>query len=309
MFRFIRCASHPVLLLLLACGLSCSKKGDPAATRRAIARATPVGVPVDAGVVIGAIDPAGVAPYSGPSATVFGTVTMTGDPPPRLEQVLAKIPMECESAASVYGRLFREGKGRAVADVMVAVTGYKGYVPAREPAHRVKVDHCAWESRTIAVTFGQRIEIVNESKRTFIPKLLGSPQQAMLVSVPHGDPVSVYPMHPGRYILADAGFPFMQAEVFVVKYSTHDVTDLDGRYSIGGVPPGEVTVTAFLPAIGAQATSRVKLLPNTSRRVDFTLKFDVSQLKAAEATDAGPADAGKAPEPDQDARMPAQPAK
>ena len=213
--------------------------------------------------------------------------------------MIAQIPMECQAAAPVYGTLFREGKGRAVADVMVAVTGYKGYVPARKPVRRVTVDHCAWESRTIALTFGQRIEIVNESKRTFIPKLLGSPQQAMLVSVPHGDPVAVYPVHPGRYVLSDAGFPFMQADVFVVKYSTHDVTGLDGRYSVGGVPPGEVTVTAFLPAIGAQASARVKLLPNASRRADLTLKFDAAQLRAAKSTDAGAADAAKASEPTQ----------
>jgi hypothetical protein len=312
MFRLIRCAGRSLLpwgALLLACGLTVGcKKEDPAAIRRAIARATPVGVPIDAGVVIGSVDPAGAAPYDGPSATVLGTVIMTGDPPPRLEQVLAKIPMECQAAVPVYGSLFREGKGRVVADVMVAVTGYKGYVPAREPAHRVKVDHCAWDARTVAVTFGQRIEIINESKRTFIPKLLGSPQQAMLVSVPHGDPVSVYALHPGRYRLTDAGFPFMQAEVFVVKYATHDVTDLAGRYSIGGVPPGEVTVTAFLPATGAQVSTTVKLLPNTSRRVDFTLKFDASQFKApAESAEAGAADATRASTPDQDAQPPAEP--
>ena len=245
MLRSIRSASRPVLLLLLACGLSggCKKEANPAATRQAIARATPVGVPVDAGVVIASVDPAGVAPYAGPVSTVFGTVTMTGDPPPRLDRVLESIPTQCQAAASVYGRLFREGKGRTVADVLVAVTGYRGYVPARAPAVRVKVDHCAWESRTIALSFGQRIDIVNESSRTFIPKLLGSPQQAMLVAVPHGDPVPLYPLHPGRYVLSDAGFPFMRADVFVVKYSTHDVTDLDGRYSVGGIPPGEVTVT------------------------------------------------------------------
>ncbi|MBN1607723.1 MAG: carboxypeptidase regulatory-like domain-containing protein [Polyangiaceae bacterium] len=297
MFRSIRFASRTVPLLLLACGFGCGcRKQDPVQTRKAIVRATPVGVPVDAGVVIDAVNPAGVAPYAGPVAMVFGTVTMKGDPPPRLDRVLAKIPTQCEGAASVYGSLFREGKGRAVADAMVAVTGYKGYVPAREPSHRVKVDHCAWESRTVALSFGQRIEIINESTRTYVPKLLGSPQQAMLVSVPHGDPVAVYPLHPGRYVLADAGFPFMQADVFVVKYSTHDVTDLGGHYSIGGVPPGEVTVTAFLPAIGAQASTKVKLLPNASRRVDLTLKFDASALKAAEPSDAGTAEAAKAAE-------------
>lgn len=286
-----------LLVLLVACGLTpACKKEDPAAKRQAIARATPVGVPVDAGVVIDAVNPAGAPPYAGPTATVFGTVTIAGDPPPRLDDVLSQIPAECQAAASVYGTLFREGQGRVVADAVVAVTGYKGYVPARGAVQRVKADHCAWEKRTLVVTFGQRIEVINESKRTFIPKLLGSPQQAMLVSVPQGDPVGIYPLQPGRYILADAGFPFMQADVFVVKYSTHDVTGLDGRYSIGGVPPGEVTVSAALPAAGAEATTKVQLLPNTSRRVDLVLKFDASSLEKAESSvDAGASNAVPAP--------------
>jgi hypothetical protein len=314
MFRAIRSTIRfvlPGVTLLFACGLACGcKKEGPAAMRQAIARATPVGVPVDAGAVIGTVDPAGDPPYAGPTATVFGTVTMTGDPPPRLDKVIAKIPAECEAATSVYGSLFREGKGRIVADAMVAVTGYKGYVPARGPAYRVEVNHCAWESRTLVVTFGQRIEVVNKSNRTFIPQLLGSPQQAMLVAVPHADPVAVYPLHPGRYILADAGFPFMQADVFVVKYSTHDVTDLDGRYSIGGIPPTEVTVTAFLPAIGAEASTKVKLLPNTSRHVDLMLKFDASSLKeSAGPADAAAAETARAPESDNAARPPAAPAR
>ena len=69
------------------------------------------------------------------------------------------------------------------------------------------------------------------------------------------------------------------------------------KASVGGVPPGEVTVTAFLPATGAQASSKVKLLPNASRRVDFTLKFDASKLKAAEPADPGAADAATAAAP------------
>jgi hypothetical protein len=98
----------------------------------------------------------------------------------------------------------------------------------------------------------------------------------MLVAVPDGDPVAVYPTDPGHFVLMDAGFNFMQADVFTLKYSTFDVTDIGGKYSIGRIPPGEVTVTAFLPATMQKVERRLTLKGNTSKRLDFELKFDAA---------------------------------
>ena len=47
-----------------------------------------------------------------------------------------------------------------VADVLVAVTGYSGYLPEKEPHQTVPVRGCAYDTRTIALTFGQTIDVV-----------------------------------------------------------------------------------------------------------------------------------------------------
>lgn len=270
-----------VSLVVLALAGGCSKSQDE---RRAPPNdSVAVGIPVEAGVVHQAVNPAKAPPYAGPSATVFGAVTITGDPAPVLNDIVATIPEECRSAVQVYGRLFREGQGRVVADALVAVTGYRGFVPARGPAVTLSADRCSFETRTIALTFGQRIDVKNQddrANRTYIPKLLGARQDAMLVAIPKGDPVGVYPLNPGQYALVDSGFPFMRADVFALKYSTHDVTDLKGHYTIGGIPPGEVTVSAYLPAIEATAERRVTLAPNSSKRIDLTLRFDAAAYAA-----------------------------
>ena len=279
--RIFKCSICAVALAAAAVG--CDKSS------RESKDAVPVGIPVDAGIVKAVVDPAGAGPHSGPTATVFGTVTISGDPAPTLNDVIAQIPEECQSSKQYWGKLFREGKGRALADVLVAVTGYKGYVPAPGVAVPVSAERCKFDTRTIAVTFGQRIDVTSKDDRTYIPNLIGANQQAMLVAIPKGEAVGVYPLRPGHYELADAGFPFMRADVFTLKYATHDVTDLKGHYTVGRIPPGTVTVSAFLPVTGATQQKKVTLAPNSSKRLDFTLAFDA----AAYARSVGQAAAGR----------------
>jgi hypothetical protein len=178
--------------------------------------------------------------------------------------------------------LFREGPGRTLADVLVAATDYgQNYVPAPGPTHRVVVHDCAWQSRTVALTFGQDITVVNEGKQPHVPELLGAHSPARLVSIPGGAPVQLYPMKVGRYNLLDMMNIFMQVDVFVLKYATHAVTGIDGRYAIAGLPAGELTVNAFSPQAGLVEQRKVRLSAGQTAEVDFTLRFDQKQYAAA----------------------------
>jgi hypothetical protein len=221
------------------------------------------------------VNPAGALPYAGPTASLRGVVRITGDPAPAQDAALPQVPPSCSEANDFYGKLFREGPGRTLADVLVAVTDYgEKYVPAPGPNHRVMVRDCAWQSRTIALTFGQDITVVNEGKKPHVPELVGAHSPARLVSIPGGDPVKLYPMKPGRYNLLDMMNIFMQADVFVVKYATHAVTGLDGRYTISGLPAGEVTVNAFSPQAELVEHRKVRLSAGQTAEADFTLRFD-----------------------------------
>jgi hypothetical protein len=206
-------------------------------------------IPVPVSKIEGVINPKHLAPYAGPKGTVEGVIRVTGDAPAKRNLT---IPFECGEAYATYGKAFREGNERTLADAMVAVTGYEGYIPAVGDAYPISIHGCAYDRRTIVLTYGQRIEVTNrEPKQSFLPQLDGSNTPAQIVATPKGDPVKLYPLEVGHYALREGmkGNAWMYADVFVLQYSTHAVTGLDGRYRIAGIPAGKVKVSVYLPSI------------------------------------------------------------
>lgn len=220
------------------------------------------------------VNPEGLPPYAGRVGIVHGVVRATGDRPPVQEKVLERIPEgECEKARQTYGRLFREGPGRALADVLVTATGYDGYVPAKTGARRIIARGCAFERRTIALTFGQRLEVISKDGESYIPELLGAKNHALMVAMPGGDAVQLFPREVGQYRLKDNAHDYATADVFVLRYPTMDVTGLDGTFRIEGVPVGKVTVSAYLPQTGATVQKEITVTDD-GVRVDFEMPFD-----------------------------------
>jgi hypothetical protein len=241
------------------------------------------GIPVPQAMVDAEVNPEHLAPYDGPTGTVEGVVHMRGDPAPAVDQ---SIPFECAEAHDTYGRLFREGTGRTVADVMVAVTGYNGYLPPTSDAQPVTISGCAYDRRTVALMFGQYLAVINNDRRLiFLPTLLGADLPAQLVAIPRGDAVRLYPRSIGHYALADGmNRSWMNADVFVVRYRTHSVTGMDGAFRIERVPVGKVKISAYLPAIDASlhpelgvsqpATEEdIQVTAGETLRVNLTLNY------------------------------------
>ena len=245
----------------------------PAVGRSAKPEPTVSAAPVPVERVKAAVNPSNSPPYEGPTGAVEGTVRMAGDEPP---EVPLRLPPSCTGAKRTYGRLFREGAKRAAADVLVAVTGYDGYVPEKDEAVKLTISDCAYSVRTVAMTFGQRLEVRNlDDKNSFIPVLQGARYTAFMVAVPKGDPVKLYPHRVGQYDLVDnMNRRWMSADVFALKYATHDVTGFDGRYRIEGIPVGEVKVHAMQPQVNLTAHEKVTVKEGETVKVDFVLTFD-----------------------------------
>lgn len=296
------------LLACLALAVGCKRSEQaPAPAPSASAAAAPssaapvalhapvaAGIPVEPAKISAVVNPRNEPAWTGNPGSVHGLVTATGDPPSK--QTLRDVPADCERAKEMYGKLFREGMMRSLADVLVTVTGYKGYVPAREDAVGLAASGCAWDRRTIALTYGQRIDVVSKDKRGYMPQLLGGSSQAVLLALPGGAPIKILPSQPRLYRMIDAANEFMIADVIVLKYPTHAVTRLDGHYEIGGIPPGEVTVTAFLPATMRVVEKKVSIPSGGSLNVDFEMPFDERAAKASQAAPTQRAGA-KAPSP------------
>lgn len=274
----------------------CSKTESPAPTASASAAvsasASAAYVPrvpqaIDPEAVKQAVNPKGSPPYTGPTGAVAGVVRVTGGTAPTRDEVLAKIKNACADSRSVYGPLFREGPERALADALVTVTGYQGYLPEKDEAVRVVARRCAWERRTLAATFGQRVEVLSKDGEPYMPKLLGGPNKAMMVAIPGGDAVKLYPTKPGRYALTDAIHEAMFADVFVLQYPTHAVTGLDGRYRIEGIPVGEVNVNALMPQTMQTAGKKVEIKAGETAEVDLEIHFAPEKTAPAAATGSG----------------------
>jgi hypothetical protein len=253
------------------------------------------GLPVPASKVEAAVNPGHFVPYSGATGVVEGTVTVSGDAPPKLG---LPMPFACREASATYDKVFREGNGRTLADVMIAVTGYNGYVPAQGEVSAVKIHGCAFDRRTIVMTYGQHIEVSNTDLVAFLPTLNGANMPAQLVAIPRGDAVKLYPMDVGHYALVDGlDKGWMYADVFVLRYATHAVTGLDGHFRIAGIPVGKVKVSAYLPLIDAQLHPHrgiaqpsldhdVEVKADKTTKVDFVIPFKAPKpaLKTAPAS-------------------------
>jgi hypothetical protein len=279
---------------LVACDRSPSSAA-PSASASAAAAAAPAapgasassdatasaGGPLDPAAVAKVVNRDGDPPYAGPVGTLRGVVRMEGDASPDSD---LRIPVGCGEGAATYGKLFRVGQDKTLADAMVAVTGYRGFVPAHEDAKKVTLQGCAFNKRTVVATFGQRIEVANLDKtRSYMPYLDGGVYSAVMVAVPSGDPVRLYAQQPGRYMLRDM-LPkkFLVADVFVVPYPTHDVTGLDGRYEIANIPVGKVKVNAYLPVLNKTIERDVEIKEGVNE-LDLSLTFDAKKDMQPEA--------------------------
>jgi len=156
--------------------------------------------PVPTASVAKMVNPDNLPAYTGPTGSVEGTVTIKGLEAPKTPADFHR----CPDAEKTWGTAFREGDGHALADVVVAVTGYEGfYVPEKQEAKQIVVRGCAFETRTLTMTFGQRIAVKNESKEFWTPILEPGANMVLRMATPGGDPVFVYPKNPGHYILRD----------------------------------------------------------------------------------------------------------
>jgi hypothetical protein len=207
---------------LFGAALGCRDRKDAgggANSSVALPAPVPSGLPGSSDRVSQVVNPKNEKAYSGPTGNVVGVITASGDPPIEVPQFVAEIKSECAGARDFYGRVFREGPNRTLADALVTVTAYQGYVPDPEPAVRIVAKDCSWGTRTIALTYGQRIDVVSGDRNSYVPDLLGANMKSQLVAMPFGKAASsLYPPAPGRFALIDNLRLFMTAEVLVLKY-------------------------------------------------------------------------------------------
>ena len=243
------------------------------------AASSPAAFPIPRASVDLVLDPEGFPPYAGPTGSVEGTVSVQGPAAPSVPVNTS----QCPAALDTYGKLFREGKPatpegpRALADAVVVVVGYTGfYLPDKNDAVKVTITpSCAYPARTIAITYGQRLEISNQSRLLFAPALDQSMSTAVMVAPPQesGEPVKLYPDKAGYFALTDHMEPYVHEDLYVFRHPLHAVTDRAGHYRIDGVPVGKLKVGVHHPTVDADAESPVDVVAGVVQKVDLTITY------------------------------------
>lgn len=230
-----------------------------------------------------ALNPKGLPVYSGAVGSVSGVVRVSGDAPPLVPEMVSKLdqlpPESCLRARELHQRLYRQGVDRSLADVLVTVTEYQGYLPARGDTVRVEARGCAFDARILAMTYGQHLDVFNFDGQGYMPRLVGTATYALRVALPGGPPVPVFAPKPGQYMLVDQTRDYMRSDLFVLNYPTFDVTGLDGKFSISGVPVGKVKVSAYSPALGKVVEQTVEVKANSDQAVTFEIAFSESEYR------------------------------
>jgi hypothetical protein len=253
------------------------------------------GTPIPTASIEAVVNPAKLPPYNGPTGSVEGTISITGDPSPVVPDQDFHV---CPTAEKTYGKLFREGAptpgGRALADAIVAITGYSDfYLPERSDVRSITVDDCAFP-RVIDMTVGQRLEVLNKTNQIWAPALEQAGLPALMVETPGSDAVKLYPPRPGHFNLIDKlSHLYARSDLWVLMQPLHAVSGIDGHYRIDGVPVGTLKVGARLSAIGKDASKSVDVLAGVVQKVDLTITY--AAVKDAGAPAVTRIDAGTRP--------------
>ncbi len=270
------------ILLLVCAGLavaSCKRNAAHARDERVVPDAGfAQELSLPASEVARVLNPGHLAAYTGPVGSVEGDVLVDGDPP---DQAIVAAP--CPEAQAVYGSRYRQdtqGNQRFLADAIVGVTGYSVFVPQRAQAVTVHIDGCTMDQRTLVLTFGQRLDIVNRNppspQNFYALSLERSSQNMVLMATPGGDPAHAYPGKPGRDRLLDKlAHPYLAADVFVVPSPLFAVTSRVGHFRIDYVPVGKVSVSTTHPSFddGVTDSKEVSVAEGKTTHVELRLSY------------------------------------
>jgi hypothetical protein len=231
--------------------------------------------PVPTSEVLDLVNPQHLPPYTGATGSVEGIVRVVGAPAPMREGDFHR----CPDAEKTWGHLFREGpddgKGRPLADAIVVATGYHGFfLPEKREARSITIDGCGYVARTVTMTFGQRLEVQNDSKEFWSPFLQPDPSVVLMMASPHGDPPKLYPKRPGRHLLLDRDRKYALVDVYAFLHPLHAGTNLQGHYRIDGIPVGSLKISTTHAQFNATDEKEINVEANVVKALDLVLKYE-----------------------------------
>jgi plastocyanin len=251
---------HGHLAWILAIALAGCGGGDAPSPGASEAVSVPAGQPVDlatAGHIKGSVTLEGTAPANEP-------IKMNADP----------VCMR-EATGPRHQETFVVGPGGALANVFVYVKDGLGNYIYDPPAAQAMLDQkgCRYIPHVFGVRVGQAIEIINSDPTLHNIHALPTANDEFNM----GQPIQGMKMT-HKFTSREIMVPFkcdvhgwMNAYVGVLDHPYFAVTDSEGRFALGSVPPGTYTVEAWHERLGT-ATQTVTLGQQETKAVSFSFR-------------------------------------
>jgi hypothetical protein len=236
------------------------------------------------------LNPAGATEYTGPTGVIEGTITVKGDPPAM--RTFQTLPKECEGAKAIHGPAYRAGPKGELADALIGVRTWTGYVRPSKDDKVITIKNCSIEPTVIDLSLGQRLMIGNVDAMPYMPQTAAK-MIVRRLAIKDMSPVPLILTEPAAYgltwltgTLPGADVPTVT--VFVIPNALHTVTGIDGKYRITGVPVGKAHISASHLGMD-EAGKDVMVEAGKELKLDLTLNYKSATPPAASASAKPPA--------------------
>jgi hypothetical protein len=219
--------------------------------------------------------PTAAAPAVADAATITGTVKFAGTAPtmPTIQMNADPYCQSQHASAPAKDEEVVVGPGGELANVIVYVKNAPAGNTTTTPAV-IDQHGCQYHPHVQAVEVNQPIQIKNSDATLHNIHAMpvvnsafneGQPVQGM-VSTKHFDKAEITPFK----IKCDV-HGWMKSFMVVLPHPYHSVSGMDGKYTIGNLPPGSYTLVFWHEKYGSQEQN-ITVAPKESKTVDFSFK-------------------------------------
>jgi hypothetical protein len=216
----------------------------------------------------------GTLAFAGPSGgTITGKVTYEGTPAKQKPIDMSKEP----SCAKMYttpplSQTVETGPGNTLQDVVVYVSAGAPDDAVPSSAAVFTQKGCRYIPHVLAFQVNQELKIQNEDQTSHnihpLPKL----NREWNKSQPPGSPAITEKYDKAEFIPVKCNIhPWMHGNFAVLKNSHYSVSNESGAFSIGNLPPGKYTITAWQESYG-DMTQDVTITGSETKTITFVFK-------------------------------------